>query len=180
MSFPRIHRRRLRLDVVAGLTDGILTALTLGSGRLVADAAPITGVLALRVAGAAAISGVFVFFVAHYADLRGELIEAERQLNLTAHGRFATTRLGEAVYREALVQAIVASLCTFAGALLPLGLGTVRGFPRCAPVIGSIAALGLLGCLLARATAGKPWRWATGLGLMGLVLAGVGVVLRII
>lgn len=171
---------RYRLDVVAGLIDGVLTALTLGAGHLANSVLPTTLSLAFRVAGAAAISGAFVFFVAHYADLRGELIEAERQLNLMAHGRFASTRLGKAVYREALLQAAVASTCTFLGALVPMWLGTRLSLPRWTPLAGSILMLAILGILLARATAGNPWRWSIGLGVMGLSLAAVGVWLKIV
>ena len=62
-------RRLPLLPPVLGLTDGILTALTLGAGHMLAAAAPATPGLAFRVAGAAAVSGAFVFLVAHYADL---------------------------------------------------------------------------------------------------------------
>lgn len=180
MSWLGVKPRRLRLDVVAGLTDGILTALTLGAGRLMDASTPVSVSLAFRVAGAASISGAFVFFVAHYADLRGELIEAERQLNLMAHGRLATTRLGEAVFREAFLQAIVASVCTFVGALLPMLIGTWHALPRYTSTAASMIALSVLGILLARVTAGRPWRWAGGLAIMGLALAGVGTVLQIV
>ncbi len=51
--------------------------------------------LAIRVATAALVSGGFVFFVAKYAELRGQLIQAEKELNLTSHGKLATTTLGK-------------------------------------------------------------------------------------
>ena len=46
-------RPKHRLDLVAGLCDGILTALTLASGRLLNAAVPMDLSLALRVATAA-------------------------------------------------------------------------------------------------------------------------------
>ena len=74
---------RTRLDITAGLVDGILNALTLASGRLLATDAPgATADLAFRVGAASALTTIFVFFVAHYAELRAELARAERELNL--------------------------------------------------------------------------------------------------
>ncbi|WP_213069428.1 hypothetical protein [Methylomicrobium album] len=98
---PSPHPKH-RLDLVAGWRDGILTALTLASGRLLDADTPIDAGLALRVATAAAVSGGFILFVAHYAELRSELIHAERQLNLRSHGCLAATRLGRmALYNAA-------------------------------------------------------------------------------
>jgi hypothetical protein len=69
--FSWLLSSRNRLDLVAGLSDGILTALTLAAGKLLGPEAAMSPGLALRVALAAAVSGAFVFFVAHYAVLRG-------------------------------------------------------------------------------------------------------------
>ena len=147
-----MSRPAYRLDLVAGLVDGILTALTLGAGHMLSDATPATPGLALRVASAAAVSGAFVFLVAHYADLRGELVEAERQLNLARHGRFATSRLGRAVLRESLAKAATASACTFAGALLPMLaiLLPPAGWRVPVTFVAILAALALTGTLSAR------------------------------
>ena len=174
-----MSRPAYRLDLVAGLVDGILTALTLGAGHMLSDATPATPGLALRVASAAAVSGALVFLVAHYADLRGELVEAERQLNLARHGRFATSRLGRAVLRESLAKAATASACTFAGALLPMLVGAIGGLPRWTPIAVSIVALCLLGGLLARAVFGRPVYWMLALGAAGGVLAWLGAQLKI-
>jgi hypothetical protein len=100
-----------RLDLVAGLCDGVLTALTLASGKLLNTNEPIDYSLALRVAAAAALTGGFILFAAHYAELRGELVEAERQLNLRSHGRFASTRLGRVVLYEAITGSLIAGYC---------------------------------------------------------------------
>jgi len=169
-----------RLDFVAGLSDGILTALILAGGSLFHPGSPISLGLALRVAAAAAAVGAFIFFVAHYADLRKELVDAERQLNLLEHGRFATTRLGKAVLRESLVSAMIDSGCTFAGALIPLLASMI--FPGQSWVGGAVAlaALGLLGFLLGRVVYGSPLRWALGLILAGALVAGIGMKLHIV
>lgn len=136
--------------------------------------------LALRVGAAAAISGAFIFMVAHYAELRGELVEAERQLNLTAHGRFATTLLGRAAFNEAVVGALIASICTFCGALLPLLVGVFVPQVRWLAIVVALLALGLLGYFLAWAVYGHPLRWMIALVVGGIVLAFVGMQLDIV
>ena len=163
-----------QLDLVAGVSDGILTALVLGAGHMIAGRTPVTWWLALRVSMAAAISGLFIFGVAHYAELRSELLEAERQLNLTQHGRLAATRLGRAAFFDALAGAVVAGISTFAGALMPLSVAVIA--PRTAGLsIGAaLAALAVLGYLLARTVYGRPLRWVLALILGGAVLAYAG------
>jgi len=180
MGRPGFSGQAYRLDLVAGLTDGILTALTLGAGHMLISASPITIGLAFRVACASGISGAFVFFVAHYADLRGELVEAERQLNLTSHGKLAASKLGRAAFFDAAIKAVVASVCTFAGALLPMLMGALIARPRWLPMVVSIAALSLLGYFLARTVWGRPWRWVLALGLAGVVLTCLGAKLKIV
>ncbi len=169
-----------RLDLVAGLCDGILTALTLASGRLLNTDAPMDVSLALRVATAAAVSGGFILFVAHYAELRGELVHAERQLNLLPYGRMATTKLGRTVLREAASGSLIAAGCSFCGALLPLILGAV--FPQmswCAIAV-ALGALALLGGVLGKVVYGSPLAWSFVLLLGGAFLAYVGLKLKII
>lgn len=173
-------QRGRRLSLIAGVCDGILTALILTTGRLLHPAAPMTLNLALRVASGALASGAFVFFVAQYAELRGELIHAERQLNLTTHGRFATTQLGRAVLHEALVFAALASLCAFIGALIPLLMSVLLPAPPWLSVAITIAVLGMLGVSLARAIYTSALRWSLALMFGGSVLACLGAVLHIV
>lgn len=170
-----------RLDVVAGLIDGILNALALAAGRLVhtaGDGATLS--LALRVSIAAGATTIFVFFVAHYAELRLELIRHERELNLTEHGRLAATRLGRRVFRESLSKAILAAVFSLAGALFPLLLCTVLPFPPWLGLAITILALGVLGALLARTFYGSPWAWGGALFIGGIVLALVGMKLDLV
>lgn len=69
--FDFVRHPNNRLDIVAGLIDGILNALTLAAGRLIHTGGEgATQSLALRVSVAAGATTIFVFFVAHYAQLR--------------------------------------------------------------------------------------------------------------
>jgi predicted membrane protein (TIGR00267 family) len=170
-----------RLDVVAGLIDGILNALALAAGRLVHTGGEgATLDLGLRVSIAAGATTIFVFFVAHYAELRLELIRHERELNFTEHGRLAATRLGRRVFRESLSKALLAAAFSLVGALLPLLLCTMLPTPRWLGLAITILALGGLGALLARTFYGSPTRWAAGLLLGGVALALVGMKLDLV
>lgn len=169
-----------RLDLVAGLTDGILTALTLTAGRLLGDSGGITLDLAFRLATAAASSALFIMFVAHYADVRGELVRAEKQLSLTAHGRLAASRLGRAALRSAAAGALIATACSFAGSLVPLLLGVILPTPRWVGPALTIALLGVLGAVIGRSVYGNPWVWAPALGAGGVALTALGAWLDIV
>ncbi|MBS0424443.1 MAG: hypothetical protein JSR71_08490 [Proteobacteria bacterium] len=136
--------------------------------------------LALRVSLAAAISGLFIFGVAHYAELRSELVEAERQLNLTEHGRFAASHLGRAASIEAATGALVACTATFAGAMMPLAIAVFIPEPRWISIGCALAALALFGYLLARTVHGRPVRWMVALVTGGAVLAYIGMKMNIV
>jgi VIT1/CCC1 family predicted Fe2+/Mn2+ transporter len=164
--------------IVVGLTDGIFTALTLASGHLVAGVKPTLG-LSLRVALGSAICGVFVFFTAEYARLRGELIHAELQLNLSNRGTFATSQLGKKVRLEAFGSASISSAANFLGALFPLSLGSLIPGPAILAIVPSIIALGVLGMALAHIVRGKAIIWISVLVTSGIALCILGVWLHI-
>ncbi|WP_321969162.1 hypothetical protein [Paraburkholderia tropica] len=157
------------------MSDGILTALVLGAGHMIAGRTQVTWWLALCVSMAAAISGLFIFDVAHYAELRSELLEAERQLNLTQHGRLVATRLGRAAFIDALMGALVAGGSTFARALMPLSVTVMAPRSAFLSIGAALAALAVLGYLLARTVYGRPLHWMLALVLGGAVLACMGV-----
>jgi VIT1/CCC1 family predicted Fe2+/Mn2+ transporter len=163
-----------------GLSDGILTALTLAAGSVVGSHAPIRMQLALRIAAASSLSGTFVFFTAEYAKLRGELVHAERQLSLTSHGRLAATRLGRAVLLESLFGATLASICNFVGALFPLLVGAVLPGPPWLAAIAAIVALGVVGVVIAYSVHGNPFRWTIGLMMAGGLLTIAGAQLHVV
>lgn len=169
-----------RLDPIAGFCDGILTALTLAAGKITeADSSQFL-ILGLKVGIAGAASGAFVFFVARYSQLRGELIESERQLNLTEHGRLASSHLGKAVLTESIIKACVASLFSFLGAILPLSLSAMVPIAPWFTIGITLAILGALGTFLALTVHGKPIIWALGLVMAGFVLTIVGMKLKLV
>lgn len=170
---------RHRLDVVAGLVDGILNALTLAGGRLLGGGGG-SLTLIVKVGVATAGTTLFVFFVAHYAELRADLVRAERELNLLSHGHLATTRLGQQVFREALLGSSIAALCGLVGSTIPLVLCLMLPEPPLAGVALTIALLGLLGAVLARSFYGSPRIWAIGLMIGGIVLTFIGVKLNVV
>jgi len=170
-----------RLDVVAGLIDGILNALALAAGRLMhAGGEGATLSLALRVSIAAGATTIFVFFVAHYAELRLELVRHERELNFTAHGRLAATHLGHRVFLESLYKAMLAASFSLAGALFPLILCSLLPSPSWLGLAITILALGILGALLAKTFYGSPLLWGISLLFGGIALAFVGMQLDLV
>jgi VIT1/CCC1 family predicted Fe2+/Mn2+ transporter len=174
-----LFRRERMFALLIGVIDGILTALTLAAGRVLSAERSLDSTLAFRIPAASALSGAFVFFVAEYARQRGELVRAERQLSLTAHGRLAATRLGRATLYDSAGGAALSIVCNFLGALVPLFVGTLLpNLSWLAPVV-AIAILGGLGVGIARAIYGNPIRWAIALMLAGVLLTLAGVVLHI-
>jgi predicted membrane protein (TIGR00267 family) len=168
-----------RLDLVAGLCDGILTALILSAGKLLDAGESVSLGLALRVATVATLTGGFAFFVAHYADLRSDLVRAERQLNLISHGRFASTQLGRAALRDSFQGALIVSISGFLGALLPLIVSVLLPRPSWIGVAAAIGTLALLGVFLAKAVYGRAARWILVLVVAGVLVSFVGVKLEI-
>ena len=164
---------------MAGLIDGILHALALASGRLL-EGNGVSLSLAARVSVAAGLTTVFVFFVAHYAELRVQLVRLERQLNMTEHGRLAASRLGQQVLRESVVKALLATGFSFAGALFPLLICAL--LPSC-PWVSltlTIFALGVLGGLLANTFYGSPLAWSLALIAGGIGLMAIGMKLNLV
>lgn len=170
---------RHRLDVVAGLIDGMLNALVLTAGRLFHSQAAGSASLALKVGAATAVTTIFVFFVAHYAEARAALVHAEKQLNLLSHGHLATTQLGRQSMIESAAAASIAAGCGFAGSVFPLLLGTLMPSAPAASLAIIVVVLGALGALLARTFYGSPTVWAVALMIGGALLAGIGVELDI-
>ncbi|MDT7935313.1 MAG: hypothetical protein RQ833_12050 [Sphingomonadaceae bacterium] len=169
-----IASSRNRLDIVAGLVDGILNALTLAAGKLLKGGGADLS-LVVRVATATALTTVFVFFMAHYAEERAELARAEKQLNLTSHGKLAASRLGRRALLEALGGALLASASGLGGAVLSLTLCIWFPEPRWLGLLGDILLLGVLGTVLAKSFHGSALFWALAIMAGGAVLTFVGV-----
>ena len=179
MSFRSwLESSRTRLDITAGVIDGILNALTLAAGRLLkgggADFA-----LAWRVGAATAVTTLFVFFVAHYAELRAEIVRAEKELNLMSHGKLAQTALGRRAVLEALAGACLAAFCGLLGAMVPLLLCHFFAEPRWIGIVFTLALLGVMGWILARSVHGAAIYWCSALVAGGIALTWLGVALDI-
>ena len=173
-------RQRVLLAATMGVTDGILTALTLAAGLLTSNRQSVTVSLAFRVAGGAFFSGAFVYFVSKYAEFRQEFVHAEQQLSLLAHGKLALTHLDNTTLRETGFTTLVSSTAAFLGALCPL-LVTML-FPRhqWTSFVAAHVALGLLGIALARALYGSALRWSLALIVGGALLTVIGIRLAIL
>jgi predicted membrane protein (TIGR00267 family) len=173
----RLIDPRNRLDIVAGVVDGILNGLTLAAGKLLHGGGA-SWMLVLKVGAATGFTTFFVFFLAHYAQARTDLVRAERELNLLKHGRLATTRLGQQVLAESLFGASIAAVCGLLGSFAPLLLA--MALP---PVIGialTLILLAVLGAMLARTFYGSPWIWAVTVAVGGVALTYVGIKLDIV
>jgi VIT1/CCC1 family predicted Fe2+/Mn2+ transporter len=169
--------RREPLALVLGVSDGILTALTLGAGRLVGAGPPLDVDLALRISIAATLTDGFVFFVARYAELRRTLMHAEKELSM--HSHLAATALGGRVLRESAQAALIAAAAGFPGALLPLGIGVAAAPDSWLAIVAAVAMLAALGVLIARSVAGSSIRWVAAMVTSGLLLSLAGAALRI-
>ncbi len=179
MRFPLLGREHA-FPLITGLTDGILTALTLGAGKVFELNKPIKADLMWRLAGAAALSAAVIFFVADYSRLRLDLVHSERHLNLTAHGRLASTHLGRAVFYDALRGAVISGVSSFCGAAFPLLVAVLWPAAPWIAIAVSIVALGCLGSGLARSFYGSSIRWTIALMIIGAALAFAGLELHVL
>jgi VIT1/CCC1 family predicted Fe2+/Mn2+ transporter len=116
----RMFKGRETFAAVLGLTDGLLTVLTLAAGRMIQSQSGLPFSLAMRVAAASSVAGGVVFFTAEVARRNQELVHSERQLNLVARGHLATTRLGHFVLTESSKAALTVIGSNFLGALSPV------------------------------------------------------------
>jgi hypothetical protein len=170
-----------RLDVVAGLIDGILNALTLAAGRLVhAGGEGATLSLALRVSVAAGATTIFVFFIAHYAQLRLDLVRHERQLNFTqarqarrdaprTQGISGVAFKGDARIRLQRGRGAISS-----DSLRDRAVPSMVGFGDYNPRLERTRRL------LARTIYGSPLLWGAGHFVAGIVFALVGMQLDLV
>ncbi|HTT84624.1 MAG TPA: hypothetical protein VMF67_14190 [Rhizomicrobium sp.] len=171
---------RTRLDVTAGLVDGILTALTLAAGRLLRPGAEVSAGFVFRIAVATALTTLFVFFVAHYAELRAELSRAERQLSLLTRGTLAAGQLGKRALREAATGSMIAAGCGLLGASAPVALCLLFPASHGMAIVAAIAMLGILGAILGRSLHSSAVLWSAAIMGGGAVLTWLGVKLAIV
>lgn len=176
----RIFNRHQAFAAVLGVTDGVLTSLTLAAGRMIHPQNRLSGSIAVRVAIASALAGGIVFFTAEVARRNYELVHAERQLNLISRGYLATTRLGHFVLVESLEAAVIVMASNFLGALAPLLAGSIFKQYAWMPIGLAIILLGALGVSIAQVTHRGRILWATSLMVVGTTLALLGIWLHIV
>ena len=174
-----MSQKQLMLPVVLGLCDGIFTTLLLAAGRLTEIGHPVTVMFAIRIALVAFLSNALVFYVARYSELRGQLIHAERQLNMSSFGKLATGALGRAVRKQATLAAAASSGAGFSGALIPLLVAALLPQYRWISIVAALVALAVLGAALARVVHGAALRWIAGLLAGGIALTVFGTLMRV-
>lgn len=162
-----------------GVSDGILNALILAAASML-HGLGLSVRLSAQVGVVALVSAVVTLFVAEYTQNRLELLQAERQLMFTQSGRLAATSLGRAVFRDSIAAAMVAGASSFAGAALPLFIGTLLPHISWVALVASAAALGGLGMALGSHVGGRRILWAVALVLAGVVVTIIGVQLDIV
>lgn len=176
---PLLRRERL-FFVVTGLVEGMLTALTLASGKMLREEHALSLGLALRIGLAAGFPTAVVFIAAEYARQRGELVRMAYQLNMTRRERLVAGNLGRQALHESLRSAAVAGLCSFGGAALPLAAaGEIPGGGWAAVVV-AVLCLGGLGAAIGYTTLSCRLCWALALTAAGGLLAWLGAVLQVL
>ena len=99
--------------------------------------------------------------------------------DLLERGALAATRLGRAARRDAIADAAQASVASFTGALLPLGVAAaLPAFPWL-PLVLAVGMLTFLGAEIGRRLGGNAGLWAAALAVAGIILIGVGAALNI-
>jgi predicted membrane protein (TIGR00267 family) len=167
--------------VVMGFVDGILTVLTLATGRILNNShEDFSFSLAIRVALVTSLSGICVFFISQYSRERQRLIVAEKELNLSAHGKFATTNLGKKIFTETFQSMMITGLCSFIGSFIPIS-GAVF-FPDAAWISIALALLilGTMGFGVSKLVYGKSYLWVLSLIFIGVFVSFIGYQLHVI
>lgn len=168
-------------SILLGLIDGILTVLTLATGKILDKPYSAMSLgFATRLAFVTSISGACVYFISQYSKERIRLIRAEKELNFTKHGKFVTTNLGKQIVKETAVSVVVTGSCSFLGAFIPMS-GAIF-FPGVAwfSMIIALLILALLGWSVARMVYGNILFWVISLFIAGIVVSFIGYKLNVI
>ena len=180
MTSKRLYQRELLFFLITGTVEGMLTALTLVTGKMLRPDEIITGDLALRIGLAAGFPTVVVFFAAEYARQRQELLRMAHQLNLTRHKQLNDGKLGQQAWLESSVSALISGLCSFGGAIVPLAIASVIPSAGGSAIVVTLACLGGLGAGIGYTTASCKICWGLALMLAGGLLAALGYFLNIV
>lgn len=167
--------------ILLGLIDGILTVLTLATGKILGTPHSTFSLgLAIRVALVTSVSGACIYFISEYSRQRIRLIRAEKELNFTQHGKFVTTYLGKQIVRETAVSVVVSGSCCFLGAFIPLSGAVFFPVSAWISVVVALLTLALLGWSIAKIVYGNIFMWVICLFLVGLAVGFIGYELHVI
>ncbi len=169
-----------KFPILLGFIDGILTALTLCTGKLLQEGSTFDFSLAIRVSIAAFITGSFVFFVAKYAELRGQLIQAEKELNLASSGKLASTALGKKTLYRSIIDALISGISGFIGAFIPLLVAIGDPYLPWITFLFSLTTLGVFGFILGKTVGKSPLIWSISLIFGGVIVIFLGIQLHIV
>ncbi len=162
-----------------GLSDGIITALILASGGIL-NGSGIDPFLAIKISFGSAFAGTFSYFIAQYAGLNEELHRIAKQLNLKSTRYLLKGKLGNEIFRESLVGSIIAAICSFFGALIPLFPSLIIKNNLIIPLAFSYVSLGILGLFISKTTSGKAPFWMSVMIGIGIIVTIAGFYLKLI
>ncbi|KJE49940.1 MULTISPECIES: hypothetical protein [Acidiplasma] len=162
-----------------GLSDGIITALILASGGILAHNG-ISIFLAFKISFGSAFAGTFSYFIAQYAGLNEELHRTALQLNLRSTSYLLKGKLGDRIFLESIAGSLMAALCGFAGALIPLLSSLIIKNNIIIPLAFSYISLGVLGLFISKTTAGSAKLWVLIMILIGIIVTVAGFYLKLI
>ncbi|HEX5154015.1 MAG TPA: hypothetical protein VFW07_21360 [Parafilimonas sp.] len=167
--------------LVLGLIDGILTVLTLATGKvLTTNGESFSLSLALRVAFVTAISGSFVYFISEYSRQRNLLIHAEKELNLASHGKLAVSNLGKQILKQTWMSVIVSGSFSFLGAFIPISGAVFFPGQSWLSIVIALLILALLGFSVAKLVYGNTFLWMITLVCAGIAVSFIGYKLHVI
>lgn len=158
--------------LIFGLADGTCTVLMLSSHKMMIGNIGFRE--AFRIAIMTAGSSLLPLWVAEYAELRTDLVQMARQLNMVSAHALEKSDLGLQILRNSWFMASLSTASSFIGAAIPLTMSVL--FPRLIYLSFFAANLTLMivGLILGGWVKGVRWKWALGLMGIGDMLAVLG------
>ncbi len=162
-----------------GLSDGIITALILAAGGIL-NGGGIDLFISIKISFGSAFAGTFSYFIAQYAGLNEELHRTAKQLNLKSTNYLLKGKLGNEIFLESLSGSIIAAICGFFGALIPLLSSLVIRNNIIIPLVFSYVSLGILGLFISKTTSGRSSFWIAVMITIGIIVTIAGFYLKLI
>ncbi|WP_337860507.1 hypothetical protein [Ferroplasma sp.] len=171
--------KKYLFPVSIGLSDGIITALILASGGILANGT-INLFEAFKISFGSAFAGAFSYFIAQYAGLNEELHRTALQLNLKSTNYLLRGHLGIEIFTESLLGSLTAAFFGFFGALIPLSSSLIIKGNIVIPLSLSYFSLGILGLFISKTTAGRAKFWIAVMVIIGIIVTIAGYELKLI